>query len=391
MKRITILFLAVLMALPAYPVETGPANTVLRVPSGGGRPKFGAVDLSQSVATANELLIARGGTQKSIELLQNVGLVEAQTSVAADSIKITSADHTAFSASNPGKAAIGGTTAGQTVVLSLTSDVTINLTGAHWGLGTNGDFSDVELRVYLINDGGSDKYGVGLKGGLRAITDTDTSTTPTNITSKGKILVNSALNAGTHPAREIGWFHGDFDDAGGSSEDLWEIQSGVGDLNVGIPVPDQSGPNSFPMVVTGASSNPTKSNSPTVDQAVWIRDGSLMHIFYSFIASTTTGAAAGSGSYIFNMPTGYLIDSSVLFPTAAGSKGICGDASGNDNTSNYSGYIKAATTTGLRMELSDHTTGVTQVASTFLPFTASSVGYFFHAVVPILQWSSNGN
>jgi len=47
-------------ALAAY--ETGPANSVLRVPSGGGRPKYGAVDLSQSAAVTGILSEARGGS-----------------------------------------------------------------------------------------------------------------------------------------------------------------------------------------------------------------------------------------------------------------------------------------------------------------------------------------
>ena len=42
--------------------ETGPANTVLRIPGAGGRAKFGAVDLSQSAAVTGTLPVARGGT-----------------------------------------------------------------------------------------------------------------------------------------------------------------------------------------------------------------------------------------------------------------------------------------------------------------------------------------
>jgi hypothetical protein len=53
---------AFLIANSAFAVETGPANSVMRVPSGGGRPKFGAVDLSSSVAVTNQLPVSKGGT-----------------------------------------------------------------------------------------------------------------------------------------------------------------------------------------------------------------------------------------------------------------------------------------------------------------------------------------
>jgi hypothetical protein len=60
--------LALLFALagqlvaPALAVESGSANQVLRVPSGGGLPKFGQVDLSQSAAVTGTLPVTRGGT-----------------------------------------------------------------------------------------------------------------------------------------------------------------------------------------------------------------------------------------------------------------------------------------------------------------------------------------
>jgi hypothetical protein len=106
-------------------------------------------------------------------------------------------------------------------------------------MGTFGDFTDIILRVYAINDNGTLKWGVSNQGGLRSIVDTNSHVvaSATSVTTQPKMLVNSALTAGTWPCREVGWFLGDFDDTGGSSEDLWVVQSGAGEIMVGAPAP----------------------------------------------------------------------------------------------------------------------------------------------------------
>lgn len=49
--------------------ETGPANSVIRVPSGGGKARAGSIDLSASAAVGSSVLpIANGGTNKALTL-----------------------------------------------------------------------------------------------------------------------------------------------------------------------------------------------------------------------------------------------------------------------------------------------------------------------------------
>jgi len=110
----------------------------------------------------------------------NVGLATAQTSVAGDSIKITSADGTAFSSSNVGFIVFDSVTAGQISVLQITADVTINLTGAHWGAGGKGDLTDQKLVVYALNNNGSLAWGVGTLSQVRLALGTLDSTTATD-------------------------------------------------------------------------------------------------------------------------------------------------------------------------------------------------------------------
>lgn len=171
------------------------------------------------------------------DAIANLGLANATTTNAADSIKIQGAA-AALSATNILRLTLPTVSSpGRVTAFSATADVTINLTGAHWGMGTKGDFTDRILRVYAINDNGSLKWGVSNEGGKRSILDTNSHTTATSCTTQVKMLVNSALSAGTWPCREVGWFLADFDDTGGAAEDLWTVQTGAGEIVVGRPAP----------------------------------------------------------------------------------------------------------------------------------------------------------
>lgn len=56
------------------------------------------------------------------------------------------------------------------------------------------------------------------------------------------------------------------------------------------------------MTVSATTLAPTKSDNPTVDKVLWRRDGSDMIARYTFVASGTTNAAAGTGDYKFALP-----------------------------------------------------------------------------------------
>lgn len=171
----------------------------------------------------------------------NLGLSNATTTVTDDSINIGGAS-AALSATSPLYIHLPhATSPGRGTVLSATADVKIKLTGAHWGFGTFGDQSDLVMRVLAINDGsGTIKFGVTPTSGITTIASTSTSATATDINLGTEVLVNAALAVGTWPCVEIGWFLADFDDTGGSSEDLYVVQSGIGEIQVGTPSPIRS-------------------------------------------------------------------------------------------------------------------------------------------------------
>lgn len=164
--------------------------------------------------------------------VKNLGLTTDTGSVALDSIKITGAK-AALSSTNIFSISLeNSTTPGLIAAFTATADVSIDLTGAHWGFGTAGDRTDEKLVVYAINDNGTLKFGVALEPFKTQILNTDSSATATDITAWNKMLVNTTLSAGTWPCKQIGWVNGNFDDTGGTSEDLWAVQFGIGDLNV---------------------------------------------------------------------------------------------------------------------------------------------------------------
>lgn len=187
------------------------------------------VTIKAPAATADQTISLRQEPIK--EGIQNIGLAAATTSAAADSVKITSADGTALSVSNLARIVMQGATAGQLAELEASSDVTIDLTGAHFGLGTGGDLTDKVLHVYAINDAGTLKFGVARDGNLTLVDTANDTATPTSATSKASVLVNSALSASAVCLR-IGSVKANFDDTGGASEDLWAVQTGSQDIEV---------------------------------------------------------------------------------------------------------------------------------------------------------------
>lgn len=162
----------------------------------------------------------------------NIGLAAATTTNANDSIKITGANGTAFSASNPGFVTLASTTSGALTTYKITADVTILLTGAHFGLGGGGDLTDQQLSVYALNNDGALVWGVAYNSDRLLVLNTEDQTTQTSVTSFSSVLVNSALSADAQ-ALHVGWFKANFDDTGGAAEDLWSVQTGDGDINLG--------------------------------------------------------------------------------------------------------------------------------------------------------------
>jgi hypothetical protein len=162
----------------------------------------------------------------------NIGLAAGTTTNANDSIVIQGADGNALSTTNPGFVVCQSATPGQLTVFQITADVTIDLTGAHWGFGTNGDLTDQPLSVLFLNNDGAASWGVAQYGGRSLVLDTEDSATGTDINLWNEVLVSTALTADAQ-ALHVGYFKANFDDTGGAAEDLWSVQTGDDDLVLG--------------------------------------------------------------------------------------------------------------------------------------------------------------
>jgi hypothetical protein len=210
----------------------------------------------------------------------NIGLEAATTTDANDSIQITSADGTALSSTNIGYICVPGTTAGTVAVLSLTADVKIKITGAHWGVGTLGNLTDLELRLYAINDNSTLKFGVSNTGQYRSITVALSSSTQTDINLRTEMLVDSTLS-GTSACVEIGWFFTDFND----TNDVHTVQTGAGEINLGIPFPAFTTPVAYTPDISGFGTEGSVSFE-------WHREGRFMVIRGQFQAGTPAASEA---------------------------------------------------------------------------------------------------
>jgi len=285
------------------------ASPAISFPAGNGiLVKDSATSaIARSIAAiANEAVITNadgtGGNPtvgifaQSKPMAVNIGLAAATTTTANDSIKITGANGSALSASNPGYVLLPSVTSGQLTPFTITADVTILLTGAHWGLGTFGNQTDYPLSVYALNNDGTLTFGVATLSGMRLFLGTDDSITPTDINLIDEILVKAVLTADAQ-ALEVGWFKANFDDTGGAAEDLWAVQTADGDLNLG-PCP------SISKLWTPDGTWTTN----TTYKGSWAKNG---HFLIGDVDVSLAGTPT-SASFSWNVPSGLTIDSAKL-------------------------------------------------------------------------------
>jgi len=159
---------------------------------------------------------------------RNLGLKLTDTT----KIVLCGADGENLSSTNVGLASFNSTAnIGRVITREITSNLSVTLTGAHWGLDTFGDKTDYVLWIYLIDNGTDAVLGVGAQAGRATVTTADDETAASNCTTVSKVLVSSALS-GTYNCIIIGWVNADFDDTGNAGgENFWTVQSAVGDVN----------------------------------------------------------------------------------------------------------------------------------------------------------------
>jgi len=162
---------------------------------------------------------------------RNLGI---DVATAAGTVTLTSAGGTALSSSNQGKVSLNSTAnEGRVIERTLSAPVDIILTGAHWGFGTTGDLTDFPLWLVFIDDSASSTgiFGVMAQAGQASVTTGQVKIVASDVTSFNQVLTATAISQ-TSNVYYWGYLLSNFDDQGGSSEDLWTPHPGPGDINL---------------------------------------------------------------------------------------------------------------------------------------------------------------
>lgn len=155
----------------------------------------------------------------------------------------------------------------------------------------------------------------------------------------------------------------------------------------------------FPSVAAGTliTATTTAPTYGTVAQnvAYWRRVGDSMEIMWDY--RQTTAGTAGSGTYLFNLPPGFTIDTSRLAVNTSFTQSIVGwwDVRDGVGPNRGRGRVGVYSTTQLWVDGSHNSSGGVGLGvwnSAYFQFSISAdLSYSIRATIPISGWSSNVN
>lgn len=162
-------------------------------------------------------------------------------------------------------------------------------------------------------------------------------------------------------------------------------------VEYGAPVTDWT---SYTLTVGATTTPPTKNGSPVVDKAMWRRVGDSMEVVWEY--SQTSAGSAGSGTYLFPIPSGYTIDTAKVTVDTGSDFSCVGHGYARINatalraalemmvydTSNVAARIVSSINNGTSIDSS------TIVNSTSYDFSNANQKITFFFRVPITGWSS---
>ena len=193
--------------------------------------------------------------------------------------------------------------------------------------------------------------------------------------------------------------------AGSGVQTAWRCAFGLGDGSTTFNVPDlrltaQGIPNAtasitawttYSLTIGAVTTAPTK-GTVTTDLAQWRRIGQQMEWAYDYVQ--TALGSAGSGTYLFPLPSGYSIDLT-RFPanTIVGVANMSNAADEIAASSDQgSVYVYDANNLAVKYVSPTSATEVlTYVGSTLFPLSTAIIRYRFKASVLIAQFTTNNN
>jgi hypothetical protein len=142
---------------------------------------------------------------------------------------------------------------------------------------------------------------------------------------------------------------------------------------------------SYSLTIGADTTAPTK-GTINLDQAMWRRVGDSVEIKYNF--RQTSAGTAGSGIYLFPLPSGLVIDTTKAnYASASVGKSHCGDVMVDDGTT-YEGSVNVYDSTNLFLTIGNASTSFGSMSSTLAPLSGSDVRIGFRAILPIAGWSA---
>lgn len=151
----------------------------------------------------------------------------------------------------------------------------------------------------------------------------------------------------------------------------------------------------FPMTIGGSVTAPTK-GTVTIDRAQWRRVGGDMEIRYDF--RQTSAGGAGSGVYLFPIPSGFTIDTTRLLSRTNAEITIVGSMKLSSTTDSQGvttapGVVLVSNTFPNNLYLNyassaPETTAI--VGSAAYPMTTTNFSISFFAKIPITGWNAEG-
>lgn len=316
----------------------------------------------------------------------NIGLKPVTTNNTNDTIRITSRDWTPLSPSNPGYVCIADVVSGKAKVFKVTANVDMLLTGMNPGLSD--DVSDYAISFYAINNDGVLTWGYSAIPNHKLISGSDDSATQAGVTQVNHFFVKSALTADAQCV-EVGWAKCDFDFTGGAAELLWEIQTGDGDINLGIcPLIWKPAPSAEGVFITAVTTAP-EFGTVVVNELFWRRNNENWEFTFQYSQSDAVGAAAGVGSYLINLLSGLVISSKFTLNASAVDPQIFSVAEGTIDEGANPAYLKLIVYNSTQLfGLISNPGQVNIWSNAFYAYNEANFDYCFTGKVPIEGWDN---
>ena len=329
----------------------------------------------QSVSSSNELInlglnVSVSSNAMTIALKQENGSTNPSTGTAAVSIGFRSATGSS----------------GAYTVAQVTSALSIVIpSGASLGQ-TNA--VNQYVWVYAINNGGTVDLCVS---GVNLFQDNSIQST-TAITSgatSGSVLYSNSSYSNL-PIRLIARLLVNETVAGTWASNTTDV------VLAPKPYPTMTDWVSYTITVTGSSSNPTQGTGVT-KTSFWRRNGDSVEIMHNYVQ--TGAGSAGSGTYLFNLPSGQTANTTLVNTTNNGNlaggtcvgTGFFSTTSAATTNAAVPGFVTLWDST--HMAVTDISGAFNQrsvVGSSEYSYANTAVWHTFNAKIPILGWSTFG-